>query len=68
MDKAIIRVDGMMCDHCVKAVTGALSPLPGVAGVAVDLAAGTVTVEHDAALTGLAALRAEIEAQGYDVV
>ena len=37
-------VTGMTCSHCVQAVTGELSALPGVADVRVDLASGAVTV------------------------
>lgn len=39
-----IEVKGMTCDHCVQAVTGAVTAVPGVADVDVDLASGKVTV------------------------
>ncbi|MEA5014396.1 MAG: copper ion binding protein [Candidatus Limiplasma sp.] len=67
MEKAILKVDGMSCEHCVKAVTKAVSALPGIGGVSVDLKAGTVTVEHDPAQSALDAIKAEIQEQGYDV-
>jgi copper chaperone CopZ len=38
------RVDGMTCEHCVRAVSEETAVLPGVASVAVDLASGAVTV------------------------
>ena len=41
MEKSIIRVDGMSCQHCVKAVSGAVNALPGIESVEVDLAAKT---------------------------
>jgi copper chaperone len=62
-----IKVGGMSCEHCVKAVETATLALPGVQNAKVDLAAGSVTVEHDEALAPLAAIRAAIEEQGYDV-
>ncbi len=34
MAKTVINVDGMACEHCVKAITGAVSGLSGVSGVA----------------------------------
>lgn len=68
MEKAIIKVDGMSCDHCVKAVTKAVSALPGISGVGVSLNAGTVTVEHDPAQSSLDNIKYEIEDQGYDIV
>ncbi|MDR0380855.1 MAG: cation transporter [Oscillospiraceae bacterium] len=67
MERTILRVDGMSCEHCVKAVTGAAKGLPGVAGAVVDLGAGTVTLDYDPAQTPLDRIRAEIEDQGYDV-
>ncbi|MPN35773.1 Copper chaperone CopZ [bioreactor metagenome] len=68
MSQTVFSVEGMSCQHCVKAVTGAVSGLPGVAGVSVDLERGLVTVEHDPAQTSADKLRSEIEDQGYDVV
>ena len=40
-----LKVEGMTCGHCAKAVTGALPALDGEARVQVDLAAGTVSIE-----------------------
>ena len=67
MVKTTITVGGMSCDHCVKAITNAVSALPGIGSVHVDLDAGTVTVEHDLGITAEAKIRAEIQEQGYDV-
>lgn len=68
MEKSVIRVDGMSCQHCVKAVSGAVNALPGIESVEVDLAAKTVAVAHDAAKSSLKTIKAVIEDQGYDVV
>jgi copper ion binding protein len=38
------QVTGMTCDHCQRAVTEEISRIPGIQGVAVDLATGSVTV------------------------
>ncbi|MDE2514414.1 MAG: heavy-metal-associated domain-containing protein [Rhodospirillales bacterium] len=59
-----LKVSGMTCQHCVHAVTAAVGALPGVRGVAVDLAAGTVRVEGS---PDPAALRAAIEEEGYSL-
>jgi copper chaperone len=41
-----LNVEGMTCMHCVKAVTEALSRVPGVTSVQeVDLDQGTATVQ-----------------------
>lgn len=38
------HVEGMTCDHCRHTVIAAISSIAGVAGVTVDLTAGTVTL------------------------
>ena len=68
MEKTVVKVEGMTCEHCLQAVTKALTALPGIGGVAVDLKAGTVTVEHDPGVTDVVKIKAEIEDQGYDVM
>ena len=68
MEKTIIKVEGMSCEHCVKAVTNAVNSVTGIGSVSVDLAAKTVTVEYDAAKTSLESIKTEIEDQGYDVI
>lgn len=40
MRTSIVRVSGMTCDHCVKAVTDQLLRLDDVTGVSVALRAG----------------------------
>jgi copper chaperone len=58
-------VPGMSCGHCEHAVQEAVSSVPGVAEVQVDLDTKRVTIRgqqlHDAAL------RAAIDEAGYDV-
>ncbi|MEL7610157.1 MAG: copper chaperone CopZ [Bacillota bacterium] len=68
MEKAILNVNGMSCEHCVRAVTKAVGALPGVDGVSVDLKAKTVAVEYDPQKSALDAIKFAIEDQGYDVV
>lgn len=68
MEKSIIRVDGMSCEHCVKAVTKAVGALPGIGNVIVDLKGKTVTVDYDPAKTPLGKIKTEINDQGYDVI
>lgn len=41
-----VRIKGMSCQHCVKAVTKALSEIEGVSGVQVDLASGEASFEE----------------------
>jgi copper chaperone len=43
-----ITVKGMSCGHCVAAMTKAMTSLPGVTNVAVDLGSGRVSYESAA--------------------
>ena len=59
------RVEGMTCEHCRLAVTGAVAQVAGVETVDVDLAAGRMRVighRFDDA-----AIAAAIAAEGYEV-
>lgn len=67
MEKAVLHVNGMSCQHCVKAIEKAVGALPGVAGVSVDLAAKTATVEYDPEKGTVEKIRLEIEDQGYEI-
>lgn len=68
MEKTVLKVDGMSCEHCVKAITKAVGALEGVDEVKVDLAEKTVTVAHDGAKVPLNKIKLEIEDQGYDII
>jgi len=47
--KTTLKIEGMMCEGCVKSVNDALSGLNKVSKVDVDLKKGKATVEHDGA-------------------
>ena len=68
MEKTILNVEGMACEHCVNAIMKAVGALPGVNNVVVGLSEKTVTVEYDPAQTALDKIKSEIEGQGYDVI
>lgn len=57
-----LKVDGMSCGHCVRAISDAIGELD--ASARVDLAGGTVEIEG--VVDREAAIRA-IEAEGYSV-
>ena len=58
-----LRIDGMTCDHCVRAVKNALQAVPGVESADVILAEGRATVMHEG-VPG--ALVAAVEDEGYE--
>jgi copper chaperone CopZ len=57
-----LQVEGMSCGSCVKHVTQALQPLPGVRGVEVDLPSGRVRVSGELAQGSAPLLRALTDA------
>ena len=44
MERLRLEIDGMTCDHCVRAVATALRALPGVA--VEEVAIGRATVDY----------------------
>jgi copper chaperone len=66
MEKKTLKVKGMSCEHCVKAVTNALSALAGVANVSVNLKDGTASFSYDPALTPIEAIKAAITDEGFE--
>ena len=63
---ATYTVEGMTCGHCVASVAGALTALPGVRDVSVDLDTGNVTVTSDDQLA-LEAVRTAVDEAGYSL-
>jgi copper chaperone len=64
MDKFTVGVRGMSCDHCVKAVAGAVTAVPGVEQADVDLDSGEVAIAGEN--VDRAAVREAIVEAGYE--
>ncbi|WP_066060613.1 copper chaperone CopZ [Neobacillus soli] len=67
MEKVTLNVEGMSCNHCVKAIEGSVGALNGISSVKVNLKASTVDVEFSPQKLSLDKIKEEIEEQGYDV-
>ena len=66
-DAVVLRVDGMTCGHCVRAVTAAIArDLPGAVASA-DLATKTLTLTVSGTTDAVAVARAVVSA-GYTPV
>jgi len=68
MDKpgeTILRLDGLSCDHCQKAVENALQAVAGVTGVQVELARQEARVAGSATVPELSKA---VETAGYTVL
>lgn len=48
MSKKTLKIEGMMCEGCVKSVKEALDKIPGITSVDVNLKKGTAVVQGDA--------------------
>jgi copper chaperone len=62
-----ITIKGMSCQHCVMAVTKALSAVEGIKNVQVDLKTGVASYE-EAKPVDAKVVAAAIKKAGYDVV
>ncbi|MDR2468788.1 MAG: cation transporter [Spirochaetaceae bacterium] len=62
--KTKLNIDGMSCDHCVRAVTGALEAIAGVHTVQVSLKSKSAEVGHDETVT-LATLKEAVTEAGF---
>ena len=58
------RVDGMSCQHCVRAVFTALTAVEGITRA--DVTIGAIEVEHDGRVT-IEQLREAVAVAGYTV-
>ena len=67
MSNSELTVPDMSCDACRQAIEGALSGLPGVSAVSVDLKTKLVSVEHDEQQTSIELLAEAVIEQGYEV-
>lgn len=59
------RVEGMSCQHCVRAVFTGLTAVEGI--VRADVSIGAIEVEHDGRVT-LEQLREAVAVAGYRLV
>jgi copper chaperone len=66
MEKKILKVKGMSCEHCVKAVNKAAAGIAGVENVTVNLKKGTVSFKHDPAIAPLETIKTVLKDEGYE--
>jgi len=67
MTRNVLTVPDISCEHCERAIKGALEPLAGVRSVQVSIATKRVTVEYDEAEVGLDEFRKAVDEEGYSV-
>jgi len=63
MERVELTIEGMSCEHCVRAVRGRLERTPGVK--VDDVHVGSATIEYDPATTSVDDLEEAIADEGY---
>lgn len=68
MQTAILIIKGMTCMGCVSSIRTILEKIPGVSGAEVSFEDAQVTIQFDAARTGVDQLKLAIEDAGFEVI
>jgi copper chaperone len=63
----VLNVPAISCEHCKRAIEGAVYDLQGVGAVEVEVPAKSVSVRFDAAEVSIQTIRDAIEEEGYAV-
>ena len=63
MEKVEFTIEGMTCEHCVRAVRGRLERTPGV--TVGEVRVGTAKIEYDPGKTNIDDLEEAIADEGY---
>jgi len=63
METLHLTIDGMTCQHCVRAVDGALRRTPGVEVTQVEI--GSADIQYDAATVSAERIAEVIADEGY---
>ena len=67
MTQVTLTVPDISCGHCEATVKGALTPLPGVSTVRVDIPTKRVTVQYDEAQVDVERFKAVLQEEDYPV-
>jgi copper chaperone len=66
METAILKVNGMTCQGCVRSVKNVLERLPGVSQAEVSLERAEARVTYDPAKSAQVDLKRAVEDAGYE--
>lgn len=68
MQTTIINIKGMTCMGCVRSIKNVLEKIPGVSSAEVSLEDAQVTIQYDAAITGIDQFKQAIEEAGFETI
>ena len=63
MERLSLKIEGMSCDHCVRAVRGRLERMPGVE--VEDVRIGSALLDYDPSATNVDDIEEAIADEGY---
>jgi copper chaperone len=67
MTSVTLNVPDISCEHCERAITGALQPVEGIRNVQVDIPAKTVRVDYDEAQVNIEKMKELLQEEDYPV-
>ena len=67
MEAMTVTAPNISCEHCKRAIEGAVGALPGVQSVHVEVPSKTVQVSYDPAQVSRATIEATLDEEGYPV-
>ena len=67
MSNVTLNVPDISCEHCERAITGALQPIYGVQNVRVDIPAKQVRVDYDEAQVNVEQMKEILQEEDYPV-
>lgn len=67
IQEVVLSVPDVSCEHCVKAINGALSPLQGVEEVSTDIATKSVHLRYNLDQVSLEHIETVLDDVGYTV-
>ena len=68
METKVLKINGMTCSACVKAVERASKKVNGVSDASVNIATEKMNVTYDETLTSLRDIQAAVEKAGYEAL
>lgn len=67
MASTVLTVPDISCEHCVKSVTNALTPVDGIQQVSIDIPTKQVTVQYDDARVNIEKMQEILAEEDYPV-
>ena len=67
IQEVVLSVPDVSCEHCVKAINGALGALSGVASVSTDIPTKSVHLRYDASQLSMEQIETTLDDVGYTV-